>query len=158
MIPEEYESHTMKKKSELTLLASQFRHGFEEYVVEERPEIYSKFPVGCCGDVSILLGTYLKDCGMGSFNYVCGELPLDEKTGLGQSHAWISQEDVIIDITADQFDGVREKVTVTENQEWHKKFANKIDGEADFNKYDKRTKARLQKIYDNIIGRITGKP
>lgn len=48
------------------------------------------------------------------------------------SHAWIKQGDIIIDITADQFDEIETPVIVTNASAWHNRFDSKILFEADF--------------------------
>lgn len=41
----------------------------------------------------------------------------------GQTHAWIERDGIIVDITADQFCGVSEPVTVTTEREWYERFS-----------------------------------
>ncbi|GAA4760203.1 hypothetical protein GCM10023350_53050 [Nocardioides endophyticus] len=74
------------------------------------------FPRGACGDSSKLLGQYLKDAGLGVWNYRSG---IDET---GQTHAWIEQDGWIIDITAPQFDDVSEDVVSTDDDSWFRRF------------------------------------
>ena len=76
-------------------LASEFRTAIEMAKKEgefEADFIFSRFPRGCCGDVSSLLGQYLLENNIKS-NYVCGM----------QSHAWLVVDRMIVDITGDQF-------------------------------------------------------
>ncbi|MBC2932935.1 hypothetical protein [Nocardioides sp. zg-1228] len=37
----------------------------------------------------------------------------------GRTHAWLEQDDVIIDITAYQFDDIDEPIIVTTDRTWH---------------------------------------
>lgn len=96
----------MKKQkvgaSLLGALAKEFRRAIED--ARDAGEFYEdhafyQFPTACCGDTSCLLGQYLLDHGIAS-QYVCGNSYCGHK---GQSHAWLQVEDVIIDITGDQF-------------------------------------------------------
>ena len=73
------------------------------------------FPRGACGDASRLLGIYLESLGLGKWTYVQGQAG-------GQrfaTHAWVEQDGLIVDITADQFDDVAEPVIVTRDRSWH---------------------------------------
>src|SRR5690349_7985620 len=97
----------------------QFRKALEKCPKNVLPIQFECFPAGACGDSSLLLAKYLENCGLGAFDYVCGEL---RKNGDFQSHAWLQKEDLIIDITADQFDDISEVVLITKDNSWHKKF------------------------------------
>ena len=75
----------------------------------------------------MLLGTFLKNHGMVPFRYVCGRRE-------GQSHhSWIEAEGVIVDITADQFPEISERVIVTRCSPWHGSFNREDESlEADY--------------------------
>lgn len=74
----------------------------------------SEFPRGSCGDISTLLGLYLES-GFGiDVEYVAGVKG-------EQHHAWIQYQGLIIDITADQFDGM-DIVIAEPISEWHQGF------------------------------------
>lgn len=96
-------------------LGLQFRKAIIKYGIKKLPISFHEFPMGSCGDASLLLGKYLDEMGLGKFDYVCGELGK-------QSHAWLEKDNIIVDITADQFDGVAEEVVVTDNNDFHKRF------------------------------------
>lgn len=96
-------------------LGLQFRNSAIKYGIENLPISFHKFPMGSCGDASLLLGKYLDEMGLGKFDYVCGEPGR-------QSHAWLEKDGIIVDITADQFDGVTEEVIVADNSDFHKRF------------------------------------
>lgn len=87
--------------------------------IESRTNLRSvglaSFPVGSCGDASLLLGTYLKDSGLGEWTYHSGSRGQ-------QTHGWIERDGVIVDITADQFPDVDTEVVVTRGREWHSQF------------------------------------
>jgi hypothetical protein len=80
---------------------------------------FQEYPLGSCGDASSLLGKYLTDSGLGSFRYVAGEYMSGEDY---QSHAWVEQDGLIIDITADQFTDVNTPVWLTTERHWHNQF------------------------------------
>ncbi len=63
---------------------------------------FASFPSKCCGDTCDLLAQYLLEHGIRTF-YVCGTYYGDEFENI-QSHAWlITKNNIIIDITGDQF-------------------------------------------------------
>jgi hypothetical protein len=72
------------------------------------------FPRGSCGDASELLGQYLRDSGLGTWNYRFGFEPESMN-----SHEWVEQGQVLADITADQFTDVSDRVIVTTDRSWH---------------------------------------
>jgi len=55
------------------------------------------------------------------------------------SHAWIKQGDIIIDITADQFDEIKAPIIETKASPWHDSFDTELLHEADFHVYDQAT-------------------
>ena len=86
-------------------LASEFRTAIEMAKKEgefEADFIFSRFPRGCCGDVSSLLGQYLLENNIKS-NYVCGNRYFKNQEEGMQSHAWLVVDRMIVDITGDQF-------------------------------------------------------
>jgi len=58
--------------------------------------VLQNFPHGSCGDTSDLLAEYFMSLGFGDWTYVSG------KSG-SRHHAWLQQDSLIVDITADQF-------------------------------------------------------
>lgn len=72
------------------------------------------FPIGSCGDTSEMLGQYLSDSGLGTWSYRCGI-----ERDLFVSHAWVERCGLIVDITADQFADISERVIVTTDRTWH---------------------------------------
>lgn len=85
------------------------------------PETMSAFPEGCCGDSALLLGTYLTELGLGDFTYVCGERG-SIANGDWVSHAWLTQGELIIDITKSQFPDSPDDIPVTNSSEWYDSF------------------------------------
>jgi hypothetical protein len=64
-----------------------------------------EFPAGSCSDASLLLAQFLEDSGFQGATYVAG---LRDR----YSHAWLELEDLIIDITVDQFAADPEAVLI----------------------------------------------
>ena len=61
----------------------------------------SQFPSGCCGDTSQTLATYIYEQTGLICSYVHGQYGgTDGELG---SHAWLEVNDLVVDITADQF-------------------------------------------------------
>jgi hypothetical protein len=86
--------------------ASAFRAGLERGGL---PMIsLADFPKGSCGDTCELLGQFLADSGLGEWQYRSGQR--DEPF---HTHAWLEQDGLILDITADQFPDVDEPVLLT---------------------------------------------
>ncbi|MCM2357045.1 MAG: hypothetical protein NDI77_02770 [Geobacteraceae bacterium] len=105
------------------------------------------FPFGACGDAALLLAKYLQENEYGDFDYVLGERE-------GCSHAWLQQESLIIDITADQFEDQKATVIVTEDHSWHSLFNGEIQNIADFEIYDPYTVSELRRAYNAIMREI----
>lgn len=80
------------------------------------PPGFNNFPSGCCGDISDILAEYLRSKGVDSTEYVCG------KTKNIASHAWIEVDGLVIDFTAQQFEGVNDPIIVSYPSQWHSKF------------------------------------
>jgi hypothetical protein len=107
------------------------------------------FPCGACGDASYLLAKYLDSNGCGPFDYVQGERSTD-----GHSHAWLEKEGLIVDITADQFDGQEISVIVTTDRSWHSQFQETERDVADFEKFDQHTVSNLNQSYALIMEKL----
>ncbi|MGO6849604.1 hypothetical protein ACCS68_04270 [Rhizobium beringeri] len=96
---------------DLIALVSDFRARLESYRDDHGLTLQS-FPEGACGDASILLAHHLTQHGFGTFRYMCG------RRG-DATHAWLSDGELIIDITADQFDDFDVPVFVSSTSSWH---------------------------------------
>lgn len=90
--------------NKLLTLSHQFRKAID-YIKGARlcmcNSYFDRFPVGCCGDTSDLLAQYLYDHGIIA-KYVWGTW-YGTTSYDSQSHAWLLVNDLIIDITGDQF-------------------------------------------------------
>lgn len=99
----------------LKKLATQFRKAIEKCDQRNLSVAFSAFPQGSCGDACILLGKWLEQNGYDDFDFVVGERE-------EQSHAWLEKNDIIVDITADQFDDNLPTVIVSNDHGWHSQF------------------------------------
>jgi hypothetical protein len=141
----------MKEKDliKIKALATNFRSAIEK--CDKSVLItFENFPRGSCGDACLLLAKYLQNNGCGVFNYICGVIYGPEEYD-EQSHAWLERDDVIVDITADQFPDINESVIVTTDHAWYNAFQIKINHTADFENYDKNTASTLSSAYRKII-------
>jgi hypothetical protein len=115
---------------------------------------FQHFPAGSCGDVVPLLGTFLQDQGTGIFSYVLG---MRGEAPNQQSHAWLERDGVIVDITADQFEEMTERVIVTKQSAWHQSFEQKVPHIADYRVFDRLAAAELAAKYHAILEKMGGK-
>lgn len=96
---------SMVNSDRLISLVTRFRKAIE--LAKEKGEFDSRdrmhlFPSGCCDDASDLLGFYLQEQGIHTFQ-VNGEYR-DSNPENAQNHVWLQLNDrTIIDITGDQF-------------------------------------------------------
>jgi hypothetical protein len=120
--------------SKLKELAANFRSAIERCDPEKLCPRLRNYPRGSCGDATPLLGTYLIEQGMEPFMYVSGERG-DKDDGTWTSHAWLEGDGVIVDITADQFPEISERVVVTTFSPWHGTFEQNKEHIADYRFY-----------------------
>ena len=64
---------------------------------------FNKYPIACCGVMSVIFAHIIQEHGFGSADYVLGQY-YNEANGLSPSHAWLKLDGLCIDITADQFE------------------------------------------------------
>lgn len=96
--------------------ATLFRKAIESIHYSEFPvecQLRYSFPGGACGDTSLLLGKYLLEHYNIDCEYVCGSCLIEGKEN--STHAWLEKSDFKIDITADQFDDINERVIVSKS-------------------------------------------
>jgi len=107
-----------------------------------------EFPRGACGEASMLLATYYREQHCGAFEYYFG-------IRNGRSHAWLGRGNLIIDITADQFEDEDRPVIVTTDHSWHNQFRGEIAGSAYFDSVSEpRWRSAMQRFYDSIVWHI----
>lgn len=139
----------LEKVNKIRKLCIDIRDAIIKLEPEELPNssFLLRFPYGCCGDASNLLAKYLRDNNIES-EYVWGMRG-------EQSHAWLESGELIIDITADQFPEIKEKILVTTDKSWHREFKGQRRSDGDFEKFEPYNKNRLVTIYKNILKRIS---
>ncbi len=145
-----------KKQISIRDDASKFRRAIEQ-CKQKLGVSFEQFPLGSCGDVADLLGQFLQDQGYGEFRYVCGWRALSSEHQR-QSHAWVQQDDLIVDITADQFEEIEDAVIVTTSSSWHRTFDIESEHAGGISVYDARTTASLRSMYGKIITQIEASP
>jgi hypothetical protein len=103
------------------------------------------FPRGACGDSALMLGQYLFESGLGKWQYRSGMRD-------GYTHAWIDQDGLIVDITADQFDEISEPVIVARRSAWYQTFTS-IGGEGRQALVDdpETDGGRMQRLYVKVL-------
>ena len=138
---------TPEHVSRIRELAAKFRFAILKVNPERLTITMRNFPVGSCGDASLLLAKFLQEKGYSGITYVCGWKNR-------QSHAWLEVDDVVIDITADQFRDDMEPVIVTQDRSWHSQFEEDFRHPADFDTYDAHTRASLCGAYLQIISAL----
>ena len=129
----------------LKMLATSFRNAIEIMIKDDLYDLehFKDFPKGGCGDACELLSIYLKENNINAL-YVSGEKGF-------QSHGWLECEDYIIDITADQFNDVDEKVIITDNRDWHDQFNIMWKRAVEIEEIDQYNRQRLMSLYKKII-------
>jgi hypothetical protein len=134
----------------LLRLATAFRDAIERADRAKLGITFQAFPRGSCGDASPLLGRYLKDRGFADVTYVLG---MRGRTidGNEHSHAWLRVDAYIVDITADQFDEVDQRVIVARASAWHETFEAEDQSGADYLDFDAAAAANLGRIYVVIL-------
>lgn len=118
LVPRAPDQHVMLNTLEhkLIAVASAFRNAFENLDPSNAPGSFSKFPNGCCGSASVFVGNFLKE--YLNLNPKCSYKSLHSS---GAQHEFLVLDDIIIDITADQFHDCSDRVVVSKNSTWHKK-------------------------------------
>ncbi|MEK4006482.1 hypothetical protein [Paenibacillus sp. FSL H3-0333] len=97
----------------LKRVATVFRETMESIHWSEFPEscqLNHSFPGGACGDTSMLLGKHFLEKYKIDCTYICGSCLIEGREQW--THAWLEYDGYKIDITADQFDEVDDKVIV----------------------------------------------
>ena len=134
-------------ESEIYCEALRFRQAIEQTDKARLTTDFRDFPKGSCGDASLLLAKYLKDCGFGEFDYMLGFLFPESES---HSHAWLQQGDLIVDITIDQFDDCSEPVFVSYCSPWHDDRNGKRKHVADCSIFGSQTELSLENAYSEI--------
>lgn len=136
-----------------------FREAILRIPTNHRPPSFESFPLGACGDATLLVGTFLEDSGFGSFNLISAARgkrntpPYD-----WVSHAWATKDHIVIDITSDQFYDFPGGYVFAKESDFHKSFSERLsNGIANFRKYDDNTTRLLSTYYQAITASLKGK-
>jgi len=147
---------TMNHHDAVRVGARRFRDAIVSTDKTKLPSTFENFPVGCCGDTAPMLGHYLCDIGLGKFDYVLGERGSPGPASDEQSHAWLQQEGLVVDITADQFPEIQTEVIVSADSQWHRTFRSRTDYVADFEleAFQGPAHPTLRDAYVQILARL----
>ena len=143
----------LKNADNVKHLAEDFRKAIESTPKDLLPIGLQKFPRGSCGDATHLLGRYFIDQGCGKFSYVSGRRGSLEDSSW-TTHAWLKNNDFLVDITADQFGDGLPKIIVAQESEFHKSFKSKETHIADFMILNDFVRHQLAQAYKAILGNI----
>ena len=124
-------------------LATKFRTAIMKCKLKTPLISMQNFPYGACGDATLLLAKYFNDNKCGGFYYVLGYWG-------NKSHAWLQKGDIIIDITADQFNSQNTSVIFMKGHKWRTKHKIESKEIADFTKHDSYTVSLLSNTYKII--------
>lgn len=144
-------SESTEYLSDIRTIVDDFRFALEKCERRSLSIGLQDFPAGACGDVSLILGHFLLENGFQGFDYVLGELLHDTSEVQLQSHAWLQFDSIVVDITADQFNDVDEKVIVRYNSKWHERWNGIVQHKADIRIFDEYTAGILMRDYMVII-------
>jgi hypothetical protein len=137
-------------------MAIQFRLAIESTPPEDRPIGMQDFPNGACGDTALLFGAYLVDHAIPGFKYICGERG-SNADNTWFSHAWLQRNDLVVDLTADQFSDAPAGVIVSSPLPWHKQFRTEQGQESDFRKWRGHGIDLLYQMYARVLGILQSK-
>jgi len=145
-------THEITVQEELDLdhlkeVVSQFRRAIEACDQAHLPSAFQDFPAGACGDTALLLAKFLEQSGFGHFDYVFGAQE-------GKTHAWLQKAHLVIDITADQFADVDQRVIVEYGSAWHTGFQEELSYVADFENYGDDMRDEYRATYARIYARL----
>lgn len=136
-------------EKKITKISFEFRRAILTSYISTYFEWFKSFPRGCCKESSLLLGKFLHDFNIGLFYIISGERS-------GSSHIWLKKDNLIVDITGDQFEDMPIDVYVGYDSYFHSTFTTLRDAEAydavfnDMNTNDYNLKGAYDKILLNM--------
>lgn len=137
----------------MTEIAARVRQALASSPPDEWPDHWVAFPRGTCADTSLVLCAFLADAGFAGFELVCGERGSQE-SGTYSSHAWLQRDQLVVDITADQFVDGPGSVVVVEASEWHRGFYVSSKDVGDFREYPVEQVVKLHNLHRRLKTRI----
>ena len=129
---------------------AKIRIAFEQMDRTDLPVTFQNFPRGACGDTCDILAELLTELGYGNFQHVSG---CREDN---YSHAWLEQDGVVIDITADQFDEISEPIYFGEMTKWYQQFEIQIKKKAGYSLLDRNSVEELSEVHLIIKSKLNG--
>ncbi|MBN1800432.1 MAG: hypothetical protein JW891_02945 [Candidatus Lokiarchaeota archaeon] len=143
----------MEEKNIIKELARKFRKAILECDSSELPLSLANFPSESCADASTLLGSYLNDNNILQFDLIKG---IRGEGSSFETHYWLEKDNLILDITADQFDEMDEEIILTEvDSNWHKSFKKEKRQYADHRIIGaKDVRDHLSAVYDYILEKM----
>lgn len=131
-------------------MAISFRTAIKSIPSEARPIGMQSFPRRACGDTALLFGAFLVDHAIPGFKYICGERG-SQADNTWTSHAWLQRNDLVIDLTADQFPDAPADVIVSNPSPWHMQFTTEPGQESDFRKWSGYGVDLLHPMYSKVL-------
>lgn len=130
-----------------------FRKAIEQHLSEEPHNLLVRFPSGCCKTTSFLLARYLHENGFDKLQYVYGWRNFSSKNRF--SHGWLQIGDLIVDITADQFELVNSSILVTFDRSFYLQFLpHRFFDYDSYMKFNESYQTRHDEMYDSITSLI----
>ncbi|TWT41463.1 hypothetical protein KOR42_48160 [Thalassoglobus neptunius] len=110
-----------RKVTMIRPVAKATRFAFENYRRQVRrsespAKKFYDFPVNCCDDVAVCLLIIFRKLDLPGFQIVRSELV----PRLGTKHCWIQNDQIVVDITADQFSTEGLSPVIVGESNWHK--------------------------------------
>ena len=141
---------------QLLEMATNFRKAIESIPPKVRPIGMQRFPCGACSDTALLFGTFLADRSISGFKYICGERgsKIDDTW---TSHAWLQRDDLVVDLTADQFPDAATGVIVSKPSPWHMQFRTQPGQESDFREWSGYGAELLHPMYSKVLSVLSSK-
>lgn len=115
----------------------------EDHSIHISENHFECFPEGACGDMSEILMEWLRSKGCKGIKYVHGE-----RDG-SRPHAWLEVNDIIIDITSDQFEDGLEPVYIGPYTNFHNSFSAKKQIDPEFMDELNDAFQRFDKLMEN---------
>ncbi|WP_373451105.1 hypothetical protein [Comamonas sp. SY3] len=136
-------------------LAQRFRTAIENVPVKSRPIGMELFPRGACGDTSLLFGAYLVDHSITGFKWMSG-CRGDVRDNTWTSHAWLQRDNLVVDLTADQFPDAPMGLIIMSPSPWHAQFNGEDGGSGDFR--DRSNVDQLARLYRRLLQDLPSLP
>lgn len=126
----------MSKKEEIYFFSKLVREAIDNIELETLSAHFYYFPNRSCVAAAVVLGTYLDELGYTPIHKIFKFCRMPEQI---YSHTWLEYNNLLIDITAGQFNGhseigkvldIKSNIIVTENgSEWYAVFDSDIGSE-----------------------------